>query len=115
MVDGSQTTSGCAKKEKKYNLIVPKKVEQLFHVASDFDKDWRLFYKEFKEGPMSNVIIYISKWERERERTWCSGAWMEAESYTCQEKTGRRDEEFGVSELKVVVSEQKGRCEKRNQ
>ena len=61
MVDGSQTTSGCAKKENKYHLIVPEKVEQLFHVAIDFDKDWRLICKEFKEGPMSNVIVYISK------------------------------------------------------
>ena len=51
MVDGSQTTSGYAKQEKKYHLIVPQKVEQLFHVAIVFDKEWRLIYKEFKAGP----------------------------------------------------------------
>ena len=52
MVDGSQTTSGYAKKEKKYHLIVPQKVEQpFFQVAIVFDKEWRLIYKEFKAGP----------------------------------------------------------------
>ena len=51
MVDGNQTTSGSAKQEKKYHLIVPKKVEQLFHVAIVFDEEWRLIYKEFKAGP----------------------------------------------------------------
>ena len=51
MVDGNQTTSGYSKKEKKYRLIVPQKVEQLFHVAIDFDKEWRLIYKEFQAGP----------------------------------------------------------------
>ena len=51
MVDGSQTTSGYAKTEKKCHLIVPQKVEQLFHVAIVFDEEWRLIYKEFKAGP----------------------------------------------------------------
>ena len=51
MVDGSQTTNGYSKKMKKYQLIVPQKVEQLFHVAIVFDEEWRLIYKEFKAGP----------------------------------------------------------------
>ena len=51
MVDVSQTTNGYSKKEKKYHLIVPEKVEQLFHLAIVFDKEWQLIYKEFKAGP----------------------------------------------------------------